>query len=301
MTRRASFPPSVAWLETRYAYDARARSKEIERIVLQDLASRRFLRIVDLGAGLGSNLRYYAGVFDCDQEWFCIERDGLLCREFAARLKKWAATLAWSCRPTARGVILRKDGTTVSAHLLPSSFLPFPAALAEYDLDLAMGNAVFDLLSRRQFLHLARALADRSVPLLATLNYASMKFAPARAGDRKIVESYERHMTLPRAEGAPMGPGCVPAMERILASEGYEVLKSESPWTISRRDHPLFRLLLQYVERSVGSIRNGVVGTADLRAWAARKKAEVRSGEVRLCVRHLDLYARLPQAPASRP
>ncbi len=294
MTSRSPLTPWAAWLESRYPYDAKARNKEIERIVRRDLAGRRLLRIIDLGAGLGSNLRYYAGFFDCDQEWYCVEKDGLLCREFPVRVKKWATARGWSSLPTTGGIQLQKNGITISVHLLSSSFLPFPADLGGVHLDLAVANAVFDLLSRRDFLRLARDLADRAIPLLATLNYASMRFAPSRSWDRRIVEFYDRHMTLPRPEGPPMGPGCVPAMEEILKTAGYRVLKGESPWLISRQDIPLLRLLLQYVEDSVRTFPNTSIGAAELRDWVARKGVEVRSGKVRLRIRHLDLYARFP-------
>jgi hypothetical protein len=164
-----------------------------------------------------------------------------------------------------------------------------------------MANAVFDLLSRQRFFRLAKALARRSVPLLATLNYASMRFVPASAGDRRIVGLYERAMILPGSEGTPMGPGCAAAMKKILVELGYRVAQGQSSWIISRNDGRLLHFLLQYIDNAVSTIPKGTAAVEDLREWTGRKKAGIKSGSVKLLIRHLDLYARIPRARVLRP
>jgi hypothetical protein len=279
------------WLEARYPYDARARNREIERIVRGELAGRPLLRLVDLGAGLGANVRYYAEIFDGDQEWHCLERDRGLCRLFKPRLKKWGACRGWSGRETSQGLFFLKNGKKVAVRLLRSSFLPFPDELARLRPDLATANAVFDLLTTGEFLGLAAALSGRAIPLLATLNYASMRFVPSSPADRRIVALYESHMTKPGSNGAAMGPGCARTMEGILKDAGYRVLKKESHWRISRQDGRLLDLLLRYIEAAVMSSPAAKIEGGEMRAWAAGKRAGVGSGEVEVRITHLDFYA----------
>ncbi|MEW5900794.1 MAG: hypothetical protein AB1715_04970 [Acidobacteriota bacterium] len=300
MTSQAPFSSAHLWLEERYAYDARARNRNLEKLVAADLKAFRFLRIVDLGAGLGANLRYYSDFFDCDQEWYCVEKDLALCEAFFPHLERWAFEQGWSCRRDSQLIILQKKKKTVTASLLPGSFIPFPTALASIPLDLGLANAVFDLVSGQQFSFLAEALASRAVPLLATLNYVSMRFVPSRIEDQRIIKLYDQTMTFPGPAGTPMGPRCAAVMKKILKESDYQVADGKSPWTISGDDGSLLHLLLQYVQTSVSAFRGEKIEIDDLEDWIRRKKEGVISGAVKLLVRHHDLYARLPRGRASR-
>ena len=301
MTFKTPFSSARFWLEARYPYDVRARNRDIERLVKKDFRSHRFIRILDLGAGLGANFRYYSDTFDCDQAWFCVEEDPALSESFVFHIKKWAVKRGWSCRAAPSGVILRRERKTIAVHLLPGSFIPFPGELAKIPIELAMANAVFDLLSRRHFSSLAQSLASRSIPLLATLNYSSMRFAPSQAGDKRMISLYERTMELPSPRGTPMGSGCTAAMEIILEARGYSVIKGESVWTVSRDAPGLLDPLLGFMQSSVSSFPREKTESKDLGNWVAGKKAGIASGEIKLLVRHRDLYARLPLAKASSP
>ena len=66
------------WLSLREPFDAAARSARLARSVSDALPRDRPVRIVDLGTGRGSNVRYLTGYLPLPQEWLLLDEDGVL-------------------------------------------------------------------------------------------------------------------------------------------------------------------------------------------------------------------------------
>ena len=96
------------WLDLREAADHAARSRAgIE----QSLPPRPRRRILDLGAGTGSNCRYLAPRLGGDQRWWLLDADPQLLAAAAERFARWAARHGFGCRI---------DGTEVGPPSAPS-------------------------------------------------------------------------------------------------------------------------------------------------------------------------------------
>ena len=61
------------WLALREPFDIAARSVALTEAVARALPQNRAVRIVDLGTGTGSNLRYLARHFPADQRWTLVD------------------------------------------------------------------------------------------------------------------------------------------------------------------------------------------------------------------------------------
>ena len=61
------------WLALREPFDAAARSATLARAVSVALTPDRPVRIVDLGTGRGSNVRYLTGYLPVPQEWLLLD------------------------------------------------------------------------------------------------------------------------------------------------------------------------------------------------------------------------------------
>ena len=89
------------WLDLREAADHAARSRAgIE----QSLPPRSRRRILDLGAGTGSNCRYLAPRLGGDQQWWLLDADPRLLVAAAGRFAHWAARQGFGCRIDGREV-----------------------------------------------------------------------------------------------------------------------------------------------------------------------------------------------------
>src|SRR5689334_846360 len=63
------------WLALREPFDAAARSAALARAVSDALSRDRPVKIVDLGTGRGSNVRYLTGRLPLPQEWLVLDED----------------------------------------------------------------------------------------------------------------------------------------------------------------------------------------------------------------------------------
>src|SRR5262245_30585886 len=73
---------SAEWLALREPADHRARSVDLSRAVGARLIDRHPVRVVDLAAGTGSNLRYLARFLPPRQHWRLVDRDTALLAQF---------------------------------------------------------------------------------------------------------------------------------------------------------------------------------------------------------------------------
>src|SRR5262245_56207571 len=81
-------PESLSnWLGLREPADTAARSTDLTHLIADKLPRDRTIRIVDLGTGTGSNVRYLASRLAGPQEWLVVDRDPALLAEAAAALR----------------------------------------------------------------------------------------------------------------------------------------------------------------------------------------------------------------------
>src|SRR5262245_50976271 len=66
------------WLALREPADAAARSSSLLSHLAEGLPDDRPLRIVDLGSGTGSNIRYLSPRLPHPQDWLAVDRDAAL-------------------------------------------------------------------------------------------------------------------------------------------------------------------------------------------------------------------------------
>jgi hypothetical protein len=69
------------WLALREPFDAAARSATLARAVSEALTGDLPLRIVDLGTGRGSNVRYLTGYLSLPQEWLLLDEDAAVLKQ----------------------------------------------------------------------------------------------------------------------------------------------------------------------------------------------------------------------------
>jgi Methyltransferase domain len=87
---------AAGWLALREPYDAAARSSELLSRLAAWRAGRGLLRVTDLGAGTGSNLRCAAPSLGGAQDWTLVELDPALIAAGHERLAQ--AEVGWHYR-----------------------------------------------------------------------------------------------------------------------------------------------------------------------------------------------------------
>jgi SAM-dependent methyltransferase len=255
---------TASWLAQREAADAKARAAT----PLPDVSAMResVLRVIDLGAGTGNNLRYLASRFGGRQHWTLVDDD-------AALLASVKPPRMWS-------------PLTVEALRLDLEHLQ---RIPLERCDLITASALLDLASRGWIGELAQLCADRMVPAgLFALNYdGRIAWTPEEPEDSWVSELFHRHMRRDKGLGIATGPDSATAAKEAFIAAGYGVRGCNSAWRLGDAERQLQNALLDGYEQ-VG--REMAAGKAqDVAGWAERRRAHLVAGRSTLLVGHEDL------------
>ncbi len=285
---------SADWLALREPVDHRSRSRDLAEALARGFAGRDTLRVVDLGAGTGSNLRALAPLLPPKQAWRLVDEDLGLLDEAVRRLAAWADAAERS-GDTLR---LTKDGRDIDVEFRSCDLATAVEAVIPADCDLMTASAFFDLSSASWMEGLVAAVTARRATLFAALTYDGRDaFTPAHPLDAAVGAAFARHMRRDKGFGIAAGPEAGAVLSAAARSAGYEVSERSSAWVLGAAEADLGRLLLAGMADAVAETE--AVARADLDAWAAARAAACGEPDARIVCGHVDLLAHPPVRAAS--
>ena len=254
-----AIPVSPRWLDLREAADANARSRElIERLRPQLPAAG--LVIHDLACGTGSMGRWLRPLLPEPQCWVLHDRDADLLRIAAA----------------SDDVEVREsDITRLDTEDLAGA-------------SLITASALLDLMTGDQLAGLVDVCAKAGCPALLTLSVVGrVDLAPAHPLDRRVTAAFDAHQRRLTAGGRLLGPDAVPAAVEGFRRLGVEVLVRPSPWRLGAAQAGL---AAEWLAGWVGAAcEQEAELAAEADAYAGRRLAEARAGQLAVTVGHADL------------
>ena len=256
------------WLSLREAADAAARSSELLAAVAARLPVRTPLRIVDLGTGTGSNVRYLAPRLPRPQEWLVVDRDPELLHELTRRVDVPLTT-----RATNLG--------TLTGDLFT-------------DRDLVTASALLDLVSEPWLHALAGHCRRAGAAVLFALTYdGTSRCTPEEPEDEWVRALMNRHQRQnDKGFGRAAGPDGTDAAERAFRTAGYTTRRAKSDWVLPPSTAALQRPLIEgWAEAAVEMAPSDA---ARIREWLARRLGHLEGGRSHIVVGHEDLGAWLP-------
>jgi hypothetical protein len=281
---------SAEWLALREPFDAAARSTRLATDLRAHLApgtDASPLRVVDLGAGAGSNLRYLAPLLGGKQLWLLADNDRTL---LDAAL---AATHAWSERQGARAArsasALDIHGPAFACEIRCEPVdLSDPAVVQLPDNGLVTAAALLDLVSRDWLDRLAQRCRSAGAAVSLALTYDGRTTAkPGEPEDAAVLSLFNRHQLFDKGFGPALGMRAAAAAEAAFEAHGYELRIATSDWLIGPTEHALQLALL-----------DGWLGAAleiapdsrlALKSWHERRRTHVLAGRSTLSIGHVDL------------
>jgi hypothetical protein len=277
---------SAQWLSLREGVDHRSRHGGLASMVSQRFATRELIRVVDLGAGTGSNLRATAPLLGAAQEWVLIDNDPGLLEEAALALSTWAD----DARPVGDALVLSKNGANIGVSFrLHDLAGDIEGALAGKP-DLVTASALFDLASAAWMGRLARVIAGLKASFYAVLTYDGRdSFAPSHALDHAVVAAFAAHMQREKGFGIAAGPKAAAALAESFRQVGYRVENADSPWRLEAQDKALADALVGGMAHAVGE--TGTFSQVELAAWQAFRTAHGATPEALLVTGHTDVLA----------
>jgi SAM-dependent methyltransferase len=280
---------SVEWLELREPFDAAARAAALVTDLKRHIAvgtQESPVRVVDLGAGAGSNLRYLAPLLGGVQRWRLVDHDSRLLDAALARTHVWAA---------ARGAEVRRSGSRldIRAADFACEVECERADLEDLAIDLPMGGlvtaaALLDLVSRDWLEALARSCRSARAAVLLALTYDGRTTAkPGEPEDPVVLAMFNRHQLFDKGFGPALGMRALEAAESAFEAHGYELRVATSDWVIEPKDRALQLALLD--GWLAAALEIAPESRLALTSWFERRRAHVLAGRSELRVGHVDL------------
>ena len=263
----------AAWLAIREPVDHRSRDASLIPPLEAEWRRRGWSRVLDLGCGTGSNLRYLAPRLPRGQDWVLLDHDA----ELLARVEV----------PERVGVVTRREGELARDGL---------AAVAETDLVTA--SALLDLVSEEWLRRLVDACRATFCGAHFALTYdgtiewsvdAGAATADNVPDDGLVRDAVNAHQRRDKGLGASLGPAAGAVAERLFRAVGYRTSLGSSPWRLGPADRDVARRL---VDGWAGAAAEQQPEQARaIRAWAERRRATIAGSRFVLTVGHLDLLA----------
>jgi SAM-dependent methyltransferase len=265
MTGALERPIAAGWLALREPADARARDAAAATL-LPPLraglaASDRELRIVDLGAGTGANLRWLAPRLPAPerQHWLLVDHDPDLL-----------------ARGPVQATAVRADVTDLTRVLADVG-----------GADLVTAAALLDLLDPAQVTAIVEAVLAARVPALFSLSVTGeVALNPPDPQDGPLAAAFDAHQ---RRDGR-LGPDAGALTGGLFAGHGWSVHRADTAWRLeSGRDGELIGAWLD--GRAEAALEHRPELAADAAGWLSRRTAQVVAGQLEVVVGHLDVLA----------
>jgi len=256
---------SKEWLALREPADAIARDRSL--LAHMKIDREKHLRVIDLGTGSASNLRYLAPLLGTSQSWTLVDADQVLLD----------------------GVVIPKIEPSLRIEKRQLNLAQDLDALDMTKCDLVTASAFFDLVSEAWITRLAAKCADAKIAYgLFALNFdGRISWTPQDGDDEEVRTAFNAHMRGEKGFGPALGAGAAEALEQRFKAAGYRAFSGDSSWKLAAESGELQSQLLQgYLQVALEQESSK---SKMFEAWAKRRHSHIAQGESKLVVGHRDV------------
>jgi hypothetical protein len=276
------------WLELREPADTRARILSSIETGLRTGAEEGIIRILDLGAGTGANLRFLAQRLGGRQDWVLVDADRRLLDAVHPAMEAWAGRMGYRLRRTAGSTQVAGPGFHCGFRLLEQDMAAGLADLPMKGLRLVTASALLDLVSETWADGLLRRCRSAGTDVLFALSYdGRIDLEPALSDDGLVMGLVNRHQCSDKGFGPAMGPSAPDKTRAMLTGSGYGVEGRPSDWCIGSDEAELQAELIEGLAAAAAVMEPD--SEARLNAWCRRRLEFVELGTTRVVVGHQDL------------
>lgn len=275
---------STDWLALREHADLRARNASLARLLGDHLARQSPVRVVDVGAGTGANLRATAPHLGPLQSWHLLDHDPELLAAAGSALAAWAD----EAEIEGSGLFLTRGAQHIHVTVELVDLSAHPEAAVSRAPHLVTASAFFDLASAPWIERFTAAVARAQAVFFTVLTCDGRNdWAPPHATDAAIAAAFRTHQGRDKGFGPAAGDVATDLLLHAFHQHGYETRVEDSPWLLDAGDAADRRLMAALATGTADAAgETGFVPPARLDAWLEdrRQAQQCRIG-------HADLLA----------
>ncbi len=262
----------ATWLDLREAADHQARAPEPLDSLRAWAAGKSSLRVLDLGAGTGSNLRFLAPRLNVPQHWILLDHDPDLLAQ--ARPPATPYPVKWE--------VVRSDLSQWREQAEASR------------PDLVTASALIDLVPESWLQSLAAGCAELGAAVHVVLSYdGTVRWSHPDPLDAEVLTTVNAHQERDKGLGSALGPRATQRLVHFLDARGYRVRTAASPWILATGSAPLAEHLIDGWVQAASE--QNPARSDQYRDWGTRRLSDLMSGLTEIRVGHMDLVA-LPES-----
>lgn len=285
------------WLKLREAADAASRSEALTRVAAGAAliaAAGEPVRVLDLGTGAGSNLRFLIPHLGPRQRWLVVDRGEDLLQDLLTRTAPLAASRGLSAAVAAGRLTIAGPGLDCVIETKALDLGPLADRSIFEGRQLVTASALLDLVSAAWLRTVAAQCRREGATALFTIIYNGHNACmPEDADDAHVLALFNAHQRTDKGLGGPAaGPGATEAARQAFEAEGFSVRTEPADWALGSESSDMQRYL---IEGWAGAAREvSPEDGARIETWRQRRLALVEARASRLAVGHFDLVATTP-------
>lgn len=284
------------WLAMREPIDGIARASELTALLnaqpaaLASSTGHGVLRVLDLGCGTGSNLRYLAPRLGGTQHWRCLDHDPAHLARLDVLTKTWAAGQGYGWNPEWPSFHCARTSLHCHLQVACQDLARSLGSLSIADANLVTASALLDLVSETWLQELVGRCAAGGLMMLMALSIdGRVELAPALDADDWIMQAVTAHQRRDKGFGPALGAHAVGCLRELAMRNGYAIVTCPSDWILGPEQRAMQRHVIEgWSQAALEQIPDS---RAAILRWRHDRLGALMEGKSLIRIGHQDLFA----------
>jgi len=280
---------TATWINLRESYDMLSRSDLLQNLYKNNKLNLK--KVIDLGGGNGSFLRWchYKNIIYDD--FLIIDNDEALLKSFYPRTKSYLSMMSLSLIKDnmmsyrIQNLKNNKDGFIT---LKKQDFYKSIDIINDYNL--VSFSAVSDLLSKK-FIKCLFDKIDKGTNLYFSICFdGRVKWKNKNKHDKYIVSMFNQHQKQEKTTGVALGLDSINFIKNLSKKNDYKIYIADSSWSVDSHDNDSRVFQKAYLNTIYKPLKKFELTDRDiLEDWLRSKKNDIESKNSNLVVGHKDI------------
>jgi len=280
---------TATWINLRESYDMLSRSDLLQNLYKKNKMNLK--KVIDLGGGNGSFLRWchYKNIIYDD--FLIIDNDEALLKSFYPRTKSYLSMMSLSLIKDnmmsyrIQNLKNNKDGFIT---LKKQDFYKSIDIINDYNL--VSFSAVSDLLSKK-FIKCLFDKVNKGTNLYFSICFdGRVKWKNKNKHDKYIVSMFNQHQKQEKTTGVALGLDSINFIKNLSKKNDYKIYIADSSWSVDSHDNDSRVFQKAYLNTIYKPLKKFELTDRDiLEDWLRSKKNDIESKNSNLVVGHKDI------------
>ena len=280
---------TTTWINLRESYDMLSRSDLLQNLYKNNKMNLK--KVIDLGGGNGSFLRWCHYKNITYDDFLIIDNDEALLKSFYPRTKSYLSMMSLSLIKDnmmsyrIQNLKNNKDGFIT---LKKQDFYKSIDTINDYNL--VSFSAVSDLLSKK-FIKCLFDKVNKGTNLYFSICFdGRVKWKNKNKHDKYIVSMFNQHQKQEKTTGVALGLDSIKFIKNLSTKNDYKIYIADSSWSVDSLDNDSRIFQKAYLNTIYKPLKKFELTDRDiLEDWIRSKKNDIESKNSNLVVGHKDI------------